>query len=63
MGGREVKRFRKVLVALLTAALLLLQTVAAFGAAPQETDGLANRSLPPALLSFPSDPGEPNPIP
>ncbi len=63
MGGREVKRFRKVLVALLTAALLLLQTVAAFGAAPQETDGLANGSLPPALLSFPSDPGEPDPIP
>jgi len=63
MGGSEVKRFRKVFVALLTAALLLLQTVAAFGAAPQETDGLANRSLPPALLSFPSDPGEPDPIP
>jgi len=63
MGGSEVKRFRKVFVALLTAALLLLQTVAAFGAAPQETGSFAKGPRPPAPLSFPSDPGEPDPIP
>lgn len=51
------------LIAALTAALLLLQTVAAFGAAPQQADGLAKGPRPPAPLSFPSDPGEPDPIP
>ncbi len=61
MGGSEVKRFRKVLVALLAAALLLLQTIAAFGAVPQETDGLAEGPRLPAALRFPDDPGEPLP--
>lgn len=62
-GGREVKRFRKVLIAALTAALLLLQTTAAFGGDSQETGRLDGSSRHPAPLSFPSDPGEPDPIP
>ncbi len=54
-----MKRFRKVLIAALTAALLLLQTVAAFAG-----DGHGKRSVPdghggPTPASFPSDPGEP----
>lgn len=58
-----MKRFRKVLIALLTAALLLLQTAAALGAEPQETGSFAKGPRVPAPLSFPSDPGEPDPLP
>ncbi len=58
-----MKRFRKVLIALLTGALLLLQTAAAVGADPQETGSFAREPRPPAPLSFPSDPGEPVPLP
>jgi len=58
-----VKRFRKVIIAALTAALLLLQTVAAFGADSRDVGTDARSPRQPAPQSFPSDPGVPDPVP
>ncbi len=56
-----LRRFRKVLIAVLAAAILLLGSAPAFAG-----EGRDKRSFPsdpgePTRLAFPSDPGEPTP--
>ena len=63
MGGSEVKRFRTVLIALLTAALLLLQALSVFAGDGHGRRSAATPPSIPAPLLFPSDPGEPDPVP